>query len=390
MDPRTFSAEDLQAMLKRAQMESEIKKADGKNAIVDGRSRKGMTRQAEVLTGAYTQQEKAATAAEALSPDATDPDSRYFREYLRSLINTEETEPIAEPSELEREIRQLRHRLDKAQRALKQANIHDFISPYAEVYDKLVNSGVTAGHAAVLVRRAEKILREQEPVSERKVFHIIRTQISGLFQDYNSFVKLPADAQRIILLAGATGVGKTATLMKLASQPNIKARGDMALISLDAYGMAATRELEVFSEITGIPFYKARTAEDLNALLPKLKRFQTILVDTAGRSPSFPGYLQEMQEITAVLNPTDILLTLSLANDLEDQFMSAGMFMTLNPTGLIFTKLDETCRAGKMITLAAELSLPIAYIADGQRIPDDLHIPNGVYVWDKLIHNLEG
>ena len=153
--------------------------------------------------------------------------------------------------------------------------------------------------------------------------------------------------------------------------------------------MAASSELDVFSEITQIPFHKTKNLEELEAIMEELQSYDLVLVDTPARSPSFQGFIHEMQGFFDVLNPTDVLLTLSMASDLDDLFMSTGLFMPLKPTGLIFSKLDETCKQGKMVTLAAEIGLPIAYVCDGQKLPETIHIPNGIYVWDKLINALD-
>lgn len=327
------------------------------------------------------------TAASALQSD--DPEAAQFREYLSSLIDTSETHEVIKDPELEKEIKSLRRELDRAQRALKRAEVQDFPYPFGGVHLKLVAAGLTSSHAAMLVRRAQANLAAQEIVSERHVFHLIQSEISALFQGYDSYVVKPKAGPRVAVLMGATGVGKTTTIMKLASKPKLLGAKKLAIVSTDSYRIAAASELEIFSNITKIPFYKTKNLQELDDVMATLQDFDLVLVDTPARSPAFPGVLQEMQEVLNLLKPTDVLLTLSMASDLKDLFMSSGLFMSLKPTGLIFTKLDETCRQGKMITLAAEIGLPIAFVSDGQKIPDALHIPNGIYIWDKLLNALD-
>ena len=327
------------------------------------------------------------TAASAL--ESSEPEAAQFREYLASLIEQKNVLEVPGNRELEQEIKSLRSELDRAQRALKRADVHDFPYPYAGVHQRLVGAGLSSSHAAMLVRRVQSVLSSQDVVSERHVYHLIQSEISALFQDYDSYISKPKSGPRVAVLMGATGVGKTTTIMKLASKPNLLASKKVAIISTDSYRIAAASELEVFSEITKIPLFKTRSLPDLAETMSKLQDFDLVLVDTPARSPGFQGVLQEMQELFHLLKPTDILLTLSMAADLHDLFLSTGMFMSLKPTGLIFSKLDETCRPGKMITLAAEIGLPIAFVSDGQKIPDAIHIPNGIYIWDKLINALD-
>ena len=383
MDNRTMNGKDLQEILSQARRESA--KAEVLEQISKINQKQNFKTPGKIKAFDPKPLERM-TAADALQSD--DPDAVKFKEYLTSLIDQGEDSGATNP-ELEQEIRSLRRELDKAQRALKRADIHDFDYPYGGVHQKLVSSGLSKSHAAMLVRRAQNHLKDQDVVSERHVFHLIQSEISTLFQDYQSYVLAPKEGPRVTVLMGATGVGKTTTIMKLASKPVLTGAKKIAIISTDSYRMAASSELELFSQVTKIPFFKTRGIQELDEVMAKLQDFDLVLVDTPARSPSFQGFIQEMQDFFNILNPTDILLTLSMATDLDDLFMSTGLFMPLKPTGLIFSKLDETCKQGKMVTLAAEIGLPIAFVCDGQKLPEAIHIPNGIYVWDQLIKSLD-
>lgn len=327
------------------------------------------------------------TAAAALHSD--DPEAQHFREYLNSIIESGEIVPESNESRLEKEVQLLRNELHQAQKALKEADIHDFPHPYNGAYQKLVNAGLAKSHAAILIRKTQSALKGQEIVNERHIIHLIQGEMSSLFQDYHTFVQKPQAGPRIAVLIGATGVGKTTTLMKLAANPSLMAAQKVAIVSTDSYSMAASYDLEVFSRITKIQFEKANSVQELDAVISSLHDFDLILVDTPARSPAFKGFIHEIQEVLNVLKPTDVFLTLNMAYGIEDLFMSAGMFMPLNPTGLIFSKVDETCKQGKMVTLAAEIGIPIAFVCDGQNIPETIHVPNGTYVWGKLMKALD-
>ncbi len=384
MDNRTADGKDLQELLSQARRESAKAEILARISKIHEEKLNGGS---ELPKRLQPKALETMTAADALQSD--DPEAKQFQEYLTSLIDKGDGNSSASNSELEKEIKSLRRELDQAQRALKRADIHDFQYPYGGVHQKLVNSGLSKTHAAMLVRRAQTLLKDQEIVSERHVFHLIQTEISGLFQDYQSYVQKPKSGPRVTVLMGSTGVGKTTTIMKLASKPVLTGAKKIAIVSTDSYRMAASSELEVFSEITKIPFYKTSSLQELDKVMAGLQDYDLVLVDTPARSPSFQGFIQEMQDFFNILKPTDILLTLSMASDLDDLFMSTGLFMPLKPTGLIFSKLDETCKQGKMVTLAAEIGLPIAFVCDGQKLPETIHIPNGIYVWDQLINALE-
>ncbi|MEA3286014.1 MAG: hypothetical protein U9Q77_01375 [Candidatus Marinimicrobia bacterium] len=384
MDNRANSGQDMQKILSQARRESAKAEVIARISKINSEKLNGRT---EYHPDGNPHSLDNMTAAAALK--SNDPEAQQFREYLTSLIDKRETDSSMPDAALEQELRSLRRELDRAQRALKRADIHDFPYPFGGVHQKLVNSGLSKSHAAMLVRRAQSHLSDEHMVGERHAFHIIQSEISTLFQGYQTYVKKPKEGPRVTVLMGPTGVGKTTTIMKLASKPGLMGAKRVAIISTDCYRMAASSELEVFSQITTIPFHKTSNLEELEKVMATLQEYDLILVDTPARSPSFHGYIQEMQNYFNVLNPTDILLTLSMATDLDDLFMSTGLFMALKPTGLIYSKLDETCRQGKMVTLAAEIGLPIAFVCDGQKIPETIHIPNGIYIWDKLINALD-
>ncbi len=384
MDNRTANGKDLQELLSQARRESA--KAEVLAQISNIQEKQSKYR-LQNPTGIRPKPLESMTAAAALESD--DPEAKKFREYLNSLIDQNTDKNQDTNPELESEIRSLRRKLDQAQRALKRADVHDFPYPFGGVHQKLSNSGLSKSHAAMLVRRAQSHLEGQEKISERHVFHLIQSEISTLFQDYQSYITKPKSGPRITVIMGATGVGKTTTIMKLASKPALTGAKKVAIVSTDTYRMAASSELEVFSQVTKIPFYKTSGLVELDSILSGLQEYDLVLIDTPARSPSFPGFIQEMQDLFDVLKPTDILLTLSMASALDDLFMSTGLFMPLQPTGLIFSKLDETCKHGKMVTLAAEIGLPIAFVCDGQKIPEAIHVPNGIYIWNQLINALD-
>lgn len=387
MDPRTFSPQELQELLNRARIQASLEEEPQNEGRVLSRRKSTLgNRQTEIFKKAYSQ--PAQTAAEALSEEAQDPDSRYFREYLNSLI-TDGGGNQTDSHDREEEVRSLRRKLDEAQRAMKRAEVHEFDHPYEQIYESLKLAGLGKSHAAVLVRHAQKHLSEHQQVNSRQIMHLIKSELSTMFKDYNSYISAPSGKTRYSMLMGSTGVGKTSTIIKLATKSDMLKPGRVAIVSTDSYRLAASRELEKFSEITGIPFYMAASLAELSELKPTLDEFDSVLIDTPGRSPSFPGFLQEMKQISAILGPTDLLLTLSLTADLDDLFLASGVFTGLQPTGLIFTKMDETCKLGKMVTVSAELGVPIAFIADGQKIPEDLHAATGMYIWEKLMNAIE-
>lgn len=287
------------------------------------------------------------------------------------------------------QIQQLQDQLYQAQLALREYEDQDFQEPYKKIFRRLAASGVSNNHASVLIRRAEEKLQSHGNATVQSISKLIQLEISQILQDYEPFSKKPQSGPRMITLIGGTGVGKTTTLMKIASKEVLKPGQKLALISLDRYRMGGNTELDLFSKITSTPIYKPRKEEDLAALKQELEQYDLVITDTPGRNMNDQNYLNEIRKFINVLNPSDILLTTSLNADPDDIYTHYASYMELKPTGLIFTKLDETARMGKMITLAAKFGLPIAYVCDGQDVTGNLHLANSSEIWDDLIHTIE-
>jgi flagellar biosynthesis protein FlhF len=174
-------------------------------------------------------------------------------------------------------------------------------------------------------------------------------------------------------------------VMKMAAHPDIYGRRKPVIITTDTYRMAATEPLRVFSKIASVPVHEAKNPNDVLTIIKNQRDKDVFLIDTPGRSPFFPNYIQELQSYVGFSAEVKILLALSLTSDLEDMYLSTGLYSVLNPKAIIFTKLDETSRPGKMISMLQQFRLPLAYTCDGQAIPNDIHLPDENDIWNRII-----
>lgn len=180
----------------------------------------------------------------------------------------------------------------------------------------------------------------------------------------------------IIALVGATGVGKTTTIAKIAARYILKHGPQrVALITTDNYRIAAHEQLRSYARIMGVPMYVTSDSDSLGETLDKLSDKELILIDTAGMSQRDMMLNKQFAMLQAEGLP-EIKTYLTLASNCQRSVLSetGNKFKEMNLAGCIFTKVDETTSLGGAITVAVENNLPISYFCDGQKVPEDMHL----------------
>ena len=176
---------------------------------------------------------------------------------------------------------------------------------------------------------------------------------------------------RVVAFIGATGIGKTTTIAKLATQAKLKGER-VALITLDTIRLAAVDQLTRFSEVLNVPLTVAARPSDLAEAMDTYRDYDKVLIDTAGKSP----YNAKQVKSLAAYFPEgwggEIVLTVSSTARQTDLFQNLDAFASLKPSGVCVTKLDETNAIGAVYTATRRSDLPIVWTTDGQRIPEDI------------------
>ena len=183
-------------------------------------------------------------------------------------------------------------------------------------------------------------------------------------------------------LVGSTGSGKTTTLAKLAAR-GVAAHGaaQVALVAADAYRIGATAQLAVYADLLGVSLHVCEDQARLARQLPELAAKKLVLIDTAGFAPSDPR-TREGQALDALGVRR---LAVIAANQQGAAIEQAMIRFGEGAAACILTKLDEAPQPGAALDSVIRHRLPLAYIAGGQRVPEDIHAPNAAYLIDRAL-----
>ena len=182
------------------------------------------------------------------------------------------------------------------------------------------------------------------------------------------------DRGGVVALVGATGVGKTTTIAKLAARFALRhGHRAVAFVTTDHYRVAAHEQLRSYTRIMGVPMVVATDAPALQTALDNLADKRLILIDTAGMSQRDMALNEQLALLTSGSRPIDTWLTLATnaQRGVLGEIVQAWRKVPL--AGCILTKIDETTSLGGALSAAIEHELPVAYTSDGQRVPEDLH-----------------
>lgn len=259
-----------------------------------------------------------------------------------------------------------------------------FDSPFYDVYVELTATGISSA-------LARKFVSDIIPVYKNNQLNAAQLTKAALKQAVASSIKFQPDVLQnegaVLAVIGATGVGKTTTVAKLAARVALYEHRRVELVTLDTYRIAAVEQLKTYAEIIGAGCHVVRSVFELDAVLRRLPSDATVLIDTTGRSPhdladqyELSDYLQHRPEIRKCL-------AIQATTHPIDAAAAIKKFEMYGADCLTVTKMDETMRPGAIIETVAESNLPLAYFCAGQRVPEDLQVATAESFSNRILGN---
>jgi fused signal recognition particle receptor len=195
----------------------------------------------------------------------------------------------------------------------------------------------------------------------------------------------------VMMIVGVNGVGKTTTIGKLAQR--IKAEGnDVLICAADTFRAAASDQLAIWAERTGVPLIQQKQGTDPAAVLfdslkaSKARNADVLIVDTAGRLHNKSNLMAELEKMKRVAGrevagaPHETLLVVDAVTG-QNGLEQARQFLKIaGVTGIVLTKLDGTAKGGIAVAIAHELNLPIRYAGIGEKVDDLVVFDPELYV----------
>ncbi len=178
----------------------------------------------------------------------------------------------------------------------------------------------------------------------------------------------------VIAIVGPTGAGKTTTIAKIAARWCMRHDSqDLALVSTDGYRIGARDQLMTYARILGAPMHAANNGKELARILDRLKSKKLVLIDTAGMGPRDVRLGEQLAALKFGAARARVMLALPAQGEGHalDEIVQA--YAPLKPVACVLTKVDEAASLGAAISTVFRHRLKIAYVCDGQRVPEDLH-----------------
>ncbi|MCU1752531.1 flagellar biosynthesis protein FlhF [Pseudomonas sp. 6D_7.1_Bac1] len=186
----------------------------------------------------------------------------------------------------------------------------------------------------------------------------------------------PLEEGGVIAMVGPAGMGKTTTLAKLAARYVLKyGAQNIALVSMDSYRIGAQEQLKTLGRILNVSVTHVDPGQSLAQALDPLLRKRVVLIDTAGLQASDPALRMQLESLAGRGIKSKNYLVLATTSQKQVLTAAYHSYKRCGLAGCILTKLDETASLGEVLSLAISHELPVAYLTDGPRIPDDLHLP---------------
>jgi len=193
----------------------------------------------------------------------------------------------------------------------------------------------------------------------------------------------------VYALVGPTGVGKTTTTAKLAARCVVRhGASKVALLTTDSYRIGGHEQLRIYGKILGVSVHAVRDTQDLTLALNELRGKHMVLIDTVGVGQRDQMVAEQVAMLSGCGSEIKRLLLLNAASSWHTLDEVAQAYWGDGLAGAIISKLDEAVVTGCALDIAMRHSLPLYYVAHGQRVPEDIELADAESLVNRMFDDL--
>ncbi len=245
-----------------------------------------------------------------------------------------------------------------------------------DVQRALLQSDVNVKMVFELTNGIKKRIKDEKTPSgltkKEHLVHIVYEELVKFIGEKGN--KITVDkAPFKIMLVGLFGSGKTTTSAKLARFFQKRAFR-VAMIQLDVWRPAAFKQSKQLGEKIGVDVFGIEKEKDPVKIYKQyeddLKKYDVVIVDTAGRDALSPELIEELNDINKAVRPDERLLVISADIGQAAQKQAEAFHDSVKITGVMITKLDGTAKGGGALIACAVTKAPVKFIGVGEKIND--------------------
>ena len=254
--------------------------------------------------------------------------------------------------------------------------------PLKEVRRALLEADVSLPVVRGFVKRVEEEALGMEVVSgvspEQQLIKAVYDQLKALMGGEARGLERPRSEgdPQVVLMAGLQGTGKTTATGKLAKYLKEKKNQKVLLVATDVYRPAAIDQLVTVGKAVDVPVFEMGTSTPVTEIASqglakaKAEGYDVVIVDTAGRLNIDESMMQELKDLKATVNPSDVLLVVDAMTGQEAAGLVKSFDEAAGITGAILTKTDGDTRGGAALSVNEVSGKPIKFIGTGEKMQD--------------------
>ncbi len=209
----------------------------------------------------------------------------------------------------------------------------------------------------------------------QQVIKIVNDELVALMGGSEAKLEISSKPPTVIMMAGLQGAGKTTTAAKLGGI--LKKQGKRPLLcACDVYRPAAVKQLQVVGEKLELPVFAVEGSTDAVGIAKqglahaRIHSNDVLIIDTAGRLHIDETLMNELKEISAEVEPTEILLVVDAMTGQDAVNVAEAFNNDLEISGVVLTKLDGDTRGGAALSVRAVTNKPIKFCGMGEKLTD--------------------